>query len=147
MEVSEMGSASVNPGVSDLLQTLSNLNSPVLSSPKVVAALETAPTSDIVELSMEATQLEGMDALFGISDGSSGSSTDPSSILASLESTLAGSNDSTATAPSSSSASSAASPATQLAGYQASLQSEETQALLGGATGSTLNGSLFNLTG
>jgi len=58
--------AAVNPGVGDLLQTLGNLNSPVLSSPSVVNALESAPTADIVQLSLAASQLEGVDAMFGI---------------------------------------------------------------------------------
>jgi len=60
-------SSSLNPGVADLLQTLTNVSSPVMNSPAVVKALESAPTSDIVQLSTEATQLQGVDALFGIS--------------------------------------------------------------------------------
>ena len=63
-------SSSLNPGVADLLQTLANVNSPVLSSPAVVSALEKAPASDIVQLSAEATQLQNMDALFGLSAAS-----------------------------------------------------------------------------
>jgi hypothetical protein len=66
-------SSSLNPGVADLLQTLTNVNSPVLNSKSVVSALEKAPPSDIVQLSAEATQLQSVDALFGISTSSSSS--------------------------------------------------------------------------
>jgi hypothetical protein len=123
-----MGSASINPGVSDLLQTLSSLNSPVLSSSKVVSALEKASPGDIVKLSMEATQLEGVDAMFGIPDGSSAAAIPHS-----------------ASTVSSASASSTTSLTTQLANYEAALQSDETQALLG--DGASATGSLFDLTG
>ncbi len=129
--------SSVNPGVTDLLQTLSNLNSSVLSSPAVTSALESAPTTDIVQLSMAATQLEGVDAMFGIS---SGSNTGTSSVLASLENPAAGS------APAASTALSTASPADRLADYQAALQASETQGLFGIGPGG-LSGSIFNLVG
>ena len=131
-----MSTATVNPGVSNLLQTLSNINSPVLSSPAVVSALEQAPACDIVQLSAEAMQVEGMDALFGMSDGSGGGA---AGALQALASSAAGS-------ASSSSSSSSASSATQAAGYQADLQAEEAQALLGGSsTAST--GSLLDAIG
>jgi hypothetical protein len=67
-----MGSvASTNNGLSDLLQTLTNDNSPLLptlSSPAVEAALENAPATDIVEISAQAVQLQEADTLFGISN-------------------------------------------------------------------------------
>jgi hypothetical protein len=126
--------SSVNPGVTDLLQTLSNLNSSVLSSPAVTSALESAPTTDIVQLSMAATQLEGIDTMFGISNGSN---TGTSSILASLEDPPAGSAQATL---------STASPADRLADYQAALQATETQGLFGIGPGG-LSGSIFNLVG
>src|ERR1700693_648002 len=45
-----MGSvSSVNPGLTDLFQTMANTSSPLLSSPSVVSALEAAPTADIVQ--------------------------------------------------------------------------------------------------
>jgi len=60
-----MGSvSSANPGLTDLLQTLSGI-SPVLSSPSVTSALEKASPADIVQLSTAATELESVDALFG----------------------------------------------------------------------------------
>jgi hypothetical protein len=58
-------SSSLNPGVANLLQTLTSVSSPVVNSPAVVSALEKAPVSDIVQLSEEAIQLQGVDALFG----------------------------------------------------------------------------------
>ena len=146
-----MGSPAINPGVADLLQTLLTLNSPALSSPAVASALEKASPSDIVQLSAEATQLEGVDAMFGITDGSHDTGAGLTSALASLENSAAGSGNSTTSPPSSSSSSTAASSTaslpTQLANYQAAMQSDETQALLGDGTSSRLTGSLFDLTG
>jgi hypothetical protein len=115
-----MGSvSSVNPGLTNLLQTLANVNSPVLSSSSVVSALEKAPAADIVQLSDAASQLESVDQMFGLSTGSSASSSaDLGSILASLES--AGAWTSTNSTP-----------AQQLANYQAAQQGAETAALLG----------------
>jgi hypothetical protein len=138
-----MGSvSSVNPGLAGLLQTLTNLDSPVMTSPAVVSALEKASPTDIVQLSTAAAQLEDVDAIFGVSNSSSTDASDP---LASLENLLNGSG--TSAVPGTATASSTASPADQIAGYQASLQSEETQALFGtGATGS-LSDSLFNVIG
>ena len=69
-----MSTTSVNPGVSDLLQTLSSLNSPVLSSSKVVAALENAPAADIVKLSEAAAQLQNVQTMFGMAGGTGASS-------------------------------------------------------------------------
>jgi len=73
--------ASSNNGLSTLLQTLSNENSPLLStlsSPSVESALEKAPTSDIVQISEQAFQLQATDELFGIAPSTPGSLlTDP----------------------------------------------------------------------
>ena len=141
-----MGSvSSANAGVTDVLQMLSNLNSPVLSSPAVTSALEKAPTADIVQLSMAATQLENVDAMFGISNGSSAGT---NNTLTSLEALLNGSAGGTANAQLLSAATSNAASADQLAAEQTASQLAETQALLfgTGATGST-SGSLFSLMG
>ena len=73
--------AAVNPGVSNLLQTLSNIGSPALSSPAVQAALEKAPASDIVQLSAEAMQVEAVDAMFGLSSQTAGTGSDPTAML------------------------------------------------------------------
>jgi hypothetical protein len=120
-----MGSvSSVNPGVADLLQTLSSLNSPVLSSPAVTSALEKAPATDIVQLSMAATQLANVDAMFGISDGSTSGASSP---FANLGNLLAGSSGADST--------------------QIASQLAVTQGLFGiGATGN-LSGSLLNAIG
>ena len=63
--VTAVSPVAVNQGVSNLLQTLSAIDPSVVSSPAVVAALEKAPASDIVQLSTAALQLQNVDALFG----------------------------------------------------------------------------------
>ncbi|HTB17971.1 MAG TPA: hypothetical protein VK708_07625 [Bryobacteraceae bacterium] len=127
-----MGSVpSTNNGLSDLLQTLTNENSPLLStlsSPNVQAALENAPASDIVQISDEAMQLQTTDALFGISNTSSSSSDSLFSALA------AGS-----------SPTSSASLADQLAAYQGNMQTQETQALFGITPPATTPSSSFDV--
>jgi len=144
-----MGSvSSVSPGITDLLQTFSNVEPSVLSSPGVVAALEKAPAADVVQLSLAATQLEGIDAMFGLSNGSSsGSSSDMTSLLASLEPAITGSA-APATANSGSSpaasASSTATTADQIASARTFLQTEETAALFGTGSAGSLSNSLFN---
>jgi len=139
-----MGSvSSTNPGLENLLQALSNLNSPVLSSPATLSALEKAPTADIVQLSVAATQLEGVDEMFGIP---AASNTGPSSILTNLEDLATGSTG-TAAAATAANGQSAASPAEQLDNYQTALQAAETQSLFGTGTTSALSNSLFDLSG
>lgn len=79
-----MGSvASVSPGLANLFQTLSNVSSPVLSSPGAVSALEKASPADVAEISMQATQLESVDELFGVLNNSS-NSFDPGANLLNL---------------------------------------------------------------
>jgi hypothetical protein len=153
----EMGSVSTpNPGVASLLQTLSNLNSPILASSKVTSALAKAPVSDVVEISMAASQLENVDALFGISNGSS---TGASSLanLANLAAVSAGPASTTAAADNSSSSAptsvlsnqqlASASPADQMANYQAALQASTVQGLFGTGTTNGSSGSIFNVIG
>jgi len=84
--------ASVSSSLASLIQNLSQTVSPLASSPKVVGALEAASPADIARLSEAATQLQGVDALFGASDTSTSdtSATDSNSLLANLEQTLAG---------------------------------------------------------
>jgi hypothetical protein len=135
-----MGSvASTNAGLSDLLQTLGNDNSPLLStlsSPTVEAALQSAPAGDIAQISDQALQLQLADSIFG---DSSTSSTPADSIFSALAS-----SDSDATA-SSNSTSSASSLADQLAAYQQSSQLQETQTLLGITQPTTTPNSQFDL--
>lgn len=156
-----MGSvSSLNPGVADLLQTLSNVNSPVLSSPAVVSALENAPTSDIVQLSQSASQLANVDMLFGLPNSAAESSTNSlSTLLADLaspqtavdpsaSSILAAATSADSSTTSSAAASSTSTEAGQLASYQAAMQSAETETLFGTAPTATLpDTSLLNLLG
>jgi hypothetical protein len=131
-------SGSSSNGLTDLLQTLTNENSPLLStlsSPAIQAALENAPASDIVEISDQAMQLQATDALFGITS-SSDSSTD------NLFSALADSSSGTSSSASSSSLDPGSSLADQLAAYQGNMQTQEAQTLLGNT--STPN-SLFDV--
>jgi hypothetical protein len=125
-------------GLTDLLQTLTNENSPLLStlsSPAIQTALENAPASDIVEISDQAMQLQATDALFGITS-SSDSPTD------NLFSALADSSSGTGSSALSSSLDPGSSLADQLAAYQGNMQTQEAQTLLG--NNSTPN-SLFDV--
>jgi hypothetical protein len=138
-----MGSVSSSPnqGVADLLQTLSNVNSPILNSPAAVKALESAPPSDIVQLSREATQLEGVDTLFGISSPSSSSSSVDTRF--GLPTTTTSSPNNILTAMENEGAT--LTPAEQEANDQATAQSALTQGLFG--TGPSTTGTLFNTLG
>jgi hypothetical protein len=132
---------SANNGLSDLLQTLTNENSPLLStlsSPGVEAALEKAPVSDIVELSDQAQQLQDTDALFGMSN----TSTTPTD---SLFSALASVGSSATWSASGSSLDPGSSLADQLAAYQSNMQTQETQSLFGITPSSSTNGSLYDV--
>jgi hypothetical protein len=138
-----MGSvSSLNPGVSALLQSLTNLKSPVMSSQAAVTALEKAPPSDIVQLSTAVNQLATVDAMFGIS--SSSSTTGTSSIFAELEAEATSTSTSGQSTPS---ALANATPAEQLASYTSAIQSQVTQGLFGTTTTNALSGSLFNVIG
>jgi hypothetical protein len=128
------GTAATNNGLSDLLQTLTNENSPLLStlsSPGIEAALEKAPASDIVEISDQAQQLQDTDALFGISNTSNTPTDSLFSALASVGSSATSSASGPTLDPGSS-------LADQLAAYQSNMQTQETQSLFG-LTPSTSN--------
>jgi hypothetical protein len=138
-----MGSvSSTNAGLSDLLQTLTNENSPLastFSSPAVETALENAPPADIVQLSEQALQLQVTDSLFGESTSSSAPTDNLFSVLASIDgsSSTSGAN----------SSGTGASLADQLAAYQGSSQLAETQTLLGitQPTNTNASSSLFDV--
>ena len=128
-----MGSvASTNPlasnnnnGLADLLQNLTNENSPLLStlsSPAVQSALQNAPASDIVEISDQALQLQTADALLGISNPTTSPTDSLFSALASISS-----NDTSSA--SGSSLNPGSSLADQLAAYQGNMQTQEMQTL------------------
>jgi hypothetical protein len=134
------GAGSTNNGLSDLLQTLTNENSPLLStlsSPSIQSALENAPPSDIVEISDQAQQLQSMDALFGISSSSENSSTSLFSALATEESSGGSS--------AASSLNTGSSLADQLAAYQGNMQTQEAQTLLGINPSTNTPSSLFDV--
>jgi hypothetical protein len=119
--------ASTNAGLTDVLQTLSSVGSPLmstLSTPALQSALQNASTSDIVKLSDAALQLENTEELFGTSNSS------PANLLSTLESSTP--------------ASGTSSTAEQLAAAQSDLQEQQTAALFGDNTGSTSN-SLLNV--
>jgi hypothetical protein len=135
-----MGSvSSTNAGLADLLQTLTNENSPLastFSSPAVEKALENAPAGDIVQLSDQALQLQITDSLFGGTDTSSTSSNSLFSTLEAIDSSATSGTSSSTTTPS---------LADQLAAYQGSSQLQQTDALLGIAQPSTTPNSLFDV--
>jgi hypothetical protein len=133
-------SSSLNPGVADLLQTLTNVNSPIVNSAATVSALEKAPASDIVQLSEEALQLQGVDALFG------GATTAPSNI-----DTLFGIPATTSTAnpviQALENSGASLTPAEQAANDQATSQAAITQGLFGNTATAGQLGLLLNTLG
>lgn len=132
-----MGSvSSPNPAITNLLQTISSAGSPLLSSPAVVSSLENAPPADIIQISDAATQMEGIDAEFGITTPtpSDTEATDLNSVLSALSPSQSGS---------SSSATASTSTADQLATYQSAVQEADTQALFGTGTTSSLSDPVF----
>jgi hypothetical protein len=139
-----MGSvASAGFSVANLLQTLTSGSpqvSSALSSSTVQTALQSASTSDLVELSGQAVQLQEADLLFGDSNTATGAPITPTipSALNPLSSLMSSSS---STAPST------APLADQLAGYQSDLQSQEMQSLFGIAQSSPALSSLFDVLG
>jgi hypothetical protein len=135
-------SSSLNPGVADLLQTLTNVNSPVMNSPSVISALEKAPAADIVQLSEEATQLQGVDALFGLNSTpaqtnmetlfgiSAANTSNTNTVLQALEN-----------------AGGTVSSSDQAANDQLASQAALAQGLFGSGTNNSMTGLLFNTVG
>ena len=135
-------SSSLNPGVADLLQTLTSVNSPIASSQSVVSALEKAPPADIVQLSVEATQLEGVDALFGISSPTTSSATNMDTLFGLPAQSTSSTN---SIFQSMENAGATLSPAEQAASDQSALQSQLAQGLFG--IGSNTTGNLLDALG
>lgn len=137
-----MGSVpSTNNGLSNLMQTLANENSPLLStlsSANVQTALENAPAGDIAQISEQALQLQATDALFGISNPS----TTPSD---SLFSALANLDASASSSTSGSALNAGSSLADQLAAYQGNLQIQQDQTLFGTTPSTTTPTSLYDV--
>jgi hypothetical protein len=143
---SSMGSvsSSLNPGVSNLLQTLTNVNSPILNSQTAISAIESAPASDIVQLSAEATQLEGVDALFGISTPSTSNTTSVDTLFG-----IPTSSSTSTTNPilqAMQNAGATISSSDQAASQETATQAELEQGLFGTGTNNNA-GSLLNLIG
>jgi hypothetical protein len=103
--------------------------------------LENASPQDVVHLSEAATQLESVDAMFGVPANGS------SSVPLNLEDLLAGSTGAASNALLSSTAVTSASPSDQLANYQTALQAQVTQGLFGAGGTSTPSNSLLNVVG
>jgi hypothetical protein len=139
-----MGSvASSGFSVANLLQSLTSGSpqvSSALSSSTVQTELQSASTSDLIELSGQAVQLQEADQLFADSSSASGTSTAPTipSALNPLSSLLSSTG---STSPST------APLADQLAGYQSDLQSQEMQSLFGVGQNSPALSSLFDVLG
>ncbi len=131
-----MGSvASTSNGLSDLLQTLTNENSPLLptlSSPAIQAELESAPASDIVQISDQAMQLQDAEALFGTPNTAS---TPTDSLFAALMPAGSGAT----------SSATGSSLADQFAAYQGNVQTQEAQTLLGITPAATTPNSLYDV--
>lgn len=127
-----MGSvSSSNPAITNLLQTISSAQSPVLSSPAVISSLENAPPADIIQISTAATEMSGLDAEFGITPTPTDTAgTDLSNVLSTL-------------APSQTTGSTPATTAQQLATYQSAVQEADTQALFGTGTTTGLSAPVF----
>jgi hypothetical protein len=117
--------SSVNPGLANLLQRLSDVDSPLLSSPQALAALQKASPADIVQLSAEATQLQTFNALLGSADATSSGTTafDP---FASLEAAATAAIAGTGKAASESLSATTPTLAAAIASYEGSAQSGPT---------------------
>jgi hypothetical protein len=76
-----MGPVSSSAGVASLLQILSASGSPVVSSPALMSDLENASPEDIIQISISAIQLQGMDTLLGIASGDTSDGSALSSII------------------------------------------------------------------
>ena len=138
--------SSINPGLSDLLQSLANIDSPVVSSPAAITALEKVSPTDLVQLSEAAVQLKGLNEMFGIQNGIQNGSG-----ATNLENLLNGAVSASVTspgeanAPASSMTSSTPSLADQLAGYRLTSQISEVQTLFDPGAAGGFSNSLLNL--
>ena len=149
--------AATNPGLSNLLQTLSATSpqlSSILSSSTVQSSLKNASPQDIVKLSEQALELQQVSSLFGSSIGtqSVGLASNSDSLFPSLSSGTAGAvsaailqalESPTTGSASSATASTSTQPSVtdQLAAAFSSMQAQELGSLYGSAsaTGSLLN--------
>lgn len=148
-----MGSvSSLSPGIADLFQTLSNMSSSPLSSVVTKSMLQNASPTDIVQLSVAATQLQGMNELFGASNSSSSSPANSlnsflENIQADLTAAASGATQPAAGTSSASAASTAASATSQLANDQTAVQGAMMAELLNAGSASSLSNSSIDTTG
>jgi hypothetical protein len=141
--------ASVNPGVADLLNILSNAGAPSLSSAlstaKIQSALQAASPADIAQLSDQAVQLQVANDLFASADPSQTdglfSALSPPNSNVTFENLLTN----LYSPPSATPAAPAPSEASQIATYQSQLQTEQLQALFGVDTNAGTSGALLNV--
>jgi hypothetical protein len=132
--------SSSNPGLANLLQTLANLDSPLLSSPSAVSAIEDSSPADIVNLSAQATQLQEVQAIFGSPETTPSDLINGTNTFTALEDAL--------TTPTLSGLSAATPiPTSQLPAYQSSVQAAEADALLNPGSSAGSASSLFSLLG
>jgi hypothetical protein len=115
--------SSTNPGLTSLLQTLSNVDSPLLSSQNALKTIEKSSPADIVRLSTAAIQLQEVGSIFGAQPTTPDSLINGSSTFSELENALTNPANATGSATN-------MSPVSQLPGYPSLLQSAETDALL-----------------
>jgi hypothetical protein len=132
--------SSSNPGLANLLQTLANVDSPMLSSPSAVSAIEDSSPADIVNLSAQATQLQEVQAIFGGPETTPSDQINGTNTFTALEDALT-----TPSLPGSSATTSIAT--SQLPAYQSSIQAAEADALLNPGSSTGTASSLFSLLG
>jgi len=93
---------SVNPGIADLSQLLSNTGSAsissALSTPSVQSALQNASPVDVATLSQEAVELQEANGLFGSPASSTTAAASSSLLLQALNSSITGSTPATSSA-------------------------------------------------
>lgn len=143
-----MGSvSSTNPGVANLLQMLQDGGSPVLTSSRVTDALQKAPASDIVQLSVSALQSQNVGALFGITGGSNTNASALDNLLTGTNATTNTTQNTTGNGVLSSAQLAAAAPADQAAYYQSAAQALQNEGMMNAGIFSNSSGSLINIVG
>jgi hypothetical protein len=120
--------SSASTGIANLMQTLTNVGSSLVSTPSATAnlqsALQNASTSDIVQLSDAALKLQATDEMFGVTPSSSSDN-----LLSALET----------------SAAAGSSASTELSAAESQLQQDQNAALLGNAPSLSSPSNLVNL--
>ena len=143
-----MGSvSSANPGVANLLQMLQAGGSTLLTSSRVTSALQNAPASDVVQLSMNTVKSQNMDALFGVTGGATTNGATLENLLTGATGTANTTQDTTGNGVLSTAELAAAAPADQVAYYQSAAQAAQSQGMMNAGIFSNTSGSLINVVG